>query len=234
MLTLRKAADRGHAVHGWLDSWHSFSFADYYDPRHMGVSALRVLNEDRIAPGAGFPTHPHQDMEILTYVLEGAVEHRDSTGTHGVIRPGEVQRMSAGTGIRHSEMNHSSTELLHLLQIWIQPAERGIAPGYEQRAFPVDERRGRLRLLASPDAAQESVRLHQDVRVYGALLTGDEAVTYSLHDSRIAYVHVARGELTLDGTPLKAGDAASVSGQPLLHLRDGFDAEVLLFDLPKV
>lgn len=234
MITVRQGDSRGASRLSWLDSRHTFSFGEYHDPRQMGFGALRVINEDRVIPSAGFPMHGHRDMEIISYVLSGALEHEDSLGNGSVILPGEVQRMSAGTGIRHSEMNHSSTELLHLLQIWIQPAERGIAPGYEQRAFPVDERRGRLRLLASPDAAQESVRLHQDVRVYGALLTGDEAVTYSLHDSRIAYVHVARGELTLDGTPLKAGDAASVSGQPLLHLRDGFDAEVLLFDLPKV
>jgi quercetin 2,3-dioxygenase len=232
MLTLRKAAERGHAVHGWLDSWHSFSFADYHDPNHMGVSALRVINEDRIAPGAGFPTHPHRDMEIITYVLDGAVEHRDSEGNHGVIRPGEVQRMSAGTGIRHSEMNHSDSEPLHLLQIWILPAEEGIRPGYEQRAFPIEERRGRLRLLASPDAAQGSVRLHQDVRLYGTLLGADESVVLDKGDGRIAYVHVARGALEVNGERLNAGDAATVEGRGQIVL-DGVEAaEVLLFDLP--
>ena len=232
MLTLRKAAERGHAVHGWLDSWHSFSFADYYDPRHMGVSALRVINEDRIAPGAGFPTHSHRNMEIITYVLDGAVEHRDSEGNHGVIRPGEVQRMSAGTGIRHSEMNHSDTEPLHLLQIWILPAEDGIAPGYEQREFPVEERRGRLRLLASPDAAQESVRLHQDARLYGTLLAAGETVAHGIGDGRLAYVHVARGSLELDGERLNAGDAATVEGRARLELTGVDEAEALLFDLP--
>lgn len=234
MLTLRRAGERGHAVHGWLDSWHSFSFANYYDPRHMGVSVLRVINEDRIAPGAGFPPHPHQDMEIITYVLDGAVEHRDSEGNHGVIRPGEIQRMSAGTGIRHSEMNHSDSAPLHLLQIWILPAVRGIDPGYEQRAFPPAERRGRLRLLASPDAAEGSVLLHQDVRLYGALLDGDEEAVHPLGAGRVAYVHVARGALEVDGERLSAGDATSVSAQPSVTLRRGENAEVLLFDMPQV
>ena len=234
MLTLRKAAERGHAVHGWLDSWHSFSFADYYDPRHMGVSALRVINEDRIAPGAGFPTHPHRDMEIITYVLDGAVEHRDSEGNHGVIRPGEVQRMSAGTGIRHSEMNHSDTEPLHLLQIWILPAEDGIQPGYEQRAFPLDERRGRLRLLASPDAADGSVRLHQNARLYGALLSAGESVAHDMDTGRVAYLHVARGALEVNGESLNPGDAVTVEGLERVELRGIDEAEVLLFDLPSI
>lgn len=232
MLTFRKAEERGHAVHGWLDSWHSFSFADYYDPRHMGVSALRVINDDRIAPGAGFPTHPHRDMEIITYVLDGAVEHRDSEGNHSVIRPGEVQRMSAGTGIRHSEMNHSDTEPLHLLQIWILPAEEGIRPGYEQRAFPMDERRGRLRLLASPDAAEGSLRLHQDVRLYGALLGAGESARHPLDEGRIGYLHVARGTLDIDGERLTIGDAATIAEQQLIDLQGVDEAEVLLFDMP--
>ena len=234
MMTLRPAAERGHAVHGWLDSWHSFSFADYYDPRHMGVSALRVINEDRIAPGAGFPTHPHRDMEIITYVLDGAVEHRDSEGNHGVIRPGEVQRMSAGTGIRHSEMNHSDTEPLHLLQIWILPAEDGIQPGYEQRAFPLQERRGRLRLLASPDAADGSVRLRQDARLYGTLLSAGESVAHDLGKGRIAYIHAARGALEVNGESLNPGDAVTVEGFGRVELRGIDEAEVLLFDLPSI
>ncbi|MEJ2059421.1 MAG: pirin family protein [Gammaproteobacteria bacterium] len=232
MLELRKAAERGHAVHGWLDSWHSFSFADYYDPRHMGVSTLRVINEDRIKPGAGFPTHPHQDMEIVTYVLEGALEHRDSTGNHAVIRPGEVQRMTAGTGITHSEFNHSAEEQVHLLQIWILPNQRGLTPGYEQRPFAAAERRGRLRLLASPDGTDGSVTIHQDTRLYGTLLADGEQTEHRLDPDRIAYLHVAQGSARVNNQELNAGDAVTVKDESHIELQGTAQAELLLFDMP--
>ena len=228
MIKMRKAHDRGHANHGWLDSWHTFSFADYHDPRHMGFSALRVINEDRVIPGEGFPTHPHRDMEIITYVLEGALEHKDSLGTGSVIHPGEVQRMSAGTGIRHSEFNHSQSEPVHFLQIWILPDRQGVQPGYEQKRIGLD---GRLRLVASPDGRDESVTIHQDAHVYAARLNGDE-VTHMLAPGRRAWLQVARGTVKLNGSTLYAGDGAGIENEPALQLTADGSAEVLLFDLP--
>lgn len=231
MIVVRRAQDRGHANHGWLDSHHTFSFADYYDPREMGYGALRVINEDRVTPGKGFGTHPHRDMEIISYVLEGALAHKDSMGTGSVIRPGDVQRMSAGTGVLHSEFNPSPQEPVHFLQIWIEPSERGIAPSYEQKSFSSDQKQGRLRLIASPDAAEGSVKIHQDARVYAVVLDGKDAVSYSLPQGRKAYVHVARGSVQLNGSDLSPGDGAKISGEQQLRLSGGKDAEVLLFDL---
>jgi quercetin 2,3-dioxygenase len=231
MIVVRKAQDRGHANHGWLDSYHTFSFADYYDPREMGFGSLRVINEDRVAPGKGFGTHPHRDMEIISYVLEGALAHKDSMGTGSVIRPGDVQKMSAGTGVLHSEFNPSPQEPVHFLQIWIEPNERGIAPSYEQKSFSGDEKQGRLRLIASPDAAEGSVKIHQDARVYAAVLNDGAAVSYALAQDRRAYVHVARGAVQLNGSALSAGDGAKISGEQQLRLSDGNAAEILLFDL---
>jgi len=232
MLNIRKSTDRGHANHGWLDSHHTFSFADYYDPAYMGVSALRVINEDRVQPGAGFPTHGHRDMEIVSYVLAGALEHKDSMGNGSVIRPGDVQRMSAGTGVRHSEFNASATEPVHFLQIWILPDRNGHAPGYEQKHFAPAELDGKLRLIASPDGRDGSVTLHQDAQLYAARLDGDQGVTQPLAPGRCAYVHLARGALTLNGTPLQAGDGARIEQETQLRFEQGRGAEVLLFDLP--
>jgi redox-sensitive bicupin YhaK (pirin superfamily) len=232
MIELRRAADRGHARHGWLDSWHSFSFADYHDPAHMGYSALRVINEDRIQPGTGFGTHGHRDMEIVSYVLEGALAHKDSMGTGSTIVPGDVQRMSAGRGVQHSEFNHSKDGVTHFLQIWIEPGVRGIPPGYEQKHFDAASKRGRLRLVASPDGADGSVTIHQEARLFVTLLDGAERVRHALAPGRKAYVHVARGALTVNGTPLGAGDALKASDVADLVLEKGQDAEVLLFDLP--
>jgi len=232
MITLRRGSERGFADHGWLRSFHSFSFADYYDPRHMGFSRLRVINEDRIAPGTGFPTHAHSDMEILSYVLEGELAHQDSIGNGSVIRPGDVQRMSAGNGVRHSEYNHARDATTHFLQIWIEPNVTGIAPGYEERHFPDAEKRGRLRLVASADGANESVRMHQDARMYVALVDADEVVTQELDPARHIYVHVARGQVEVNGETLAAGDAAMLAGESRLTLRSGREAEVLAFDLP--
>jgi len=231
MIRLRKAKDRGHADHGWLDTWHTFSFADYYDPEQMGFRALRVINDDVVAPGRGFGTHPHRDMEIVTYVLEGALAHKDSMGNASTIVPGEVQRMSAGTGVLHSEFNHSKTDPVHLLQIWLLPDRNGLAPSYEQTFFPDEEKRGRLRLVASPDAADGSVRIHQDARLYATLLAPGEEVTHALAPGRHAWVHVARGKASLNGQPLEAGDGAAVSAEEQLTLRGDGHAEVLLFDL---
>jgi hypothetical protein len=232
MISLRRGVERGFADHGWLRSFHSFSFADYYDPRHMGFSSLRVINEDRIAPGSGFPTHAHRDMEILSYVLEGELAHQDSLGNGSVIRPGDVQRMSAGNGVRHSEYNHARDATTHFLQIWIEPNVTGIAPGYEERHFADAEKRGRLRLVASPDGANGSVRIHQDARMYVALVDGDELVTQELDPARHIYVHVARGQVETNGETLAAGDAAMLSGETRLTLRSGRKAEILTFDLP--
>ncbi len=231
MLQLRKAHERGHANHGWLDSWHTFSFADYHDPKHVSFSALRVINEDRVSPGEGFPTHPHRDMEIITYVLEGALEHKDSLGTGSVIHPGEVQRMSAGTGIRHSEFNHSQSEPVHFLQIWILPNRQGVKPGYEQKRIDPAKLNGKLRLVASPDGHDGSVTIHQDARVYAGLLNGDE-VTHSLARGRRAWLQVARGTARINGTTLHAGDGVSIENESLLRLTAEGSAEVLLFDLP--
>jgi redox-sensitive bicupin YhaK (pirin superfamily) len=232
MQQLRRSNERGYADHGWLKSFHSFSFADYYDPRHMGFSALRVINEDRVAPGQGFGTHGHRDMEIISYVLDGELAHQDSMGHGSVIRPGDVQRMSAGTGVRHSEFNHAKDRTTHFLQIWIEPAVTGIAPGYEEKQFSAADKRGRLRLLASPDGAEGSVKLHQDARLSAALLDGDERIELPLDARRGTYVHVARGALDVNGTRLAAGDAVMMREEKLLSLAAGNAAEVLVFDLP--
>jgi redox-sensitive bicupin YhaK (pirin superfamily) len=232
MIQVRKGEDRGHANHGWLDSHHSFSFADYHDPAHVQFSVLRVINEDRVAPGAGFPTHGHRDMEIVSYVLEGALEHQDSLGTGSVIRPGDVQRMSAGTGVRHSEFNASKSALVHFLQIWILPKTNGIAPGYEQKHFAPADLSGKLRLIASPDGRAGSVTIHQDALLYATKLDGTTNVSHTLASGRRAYVHVARGSVALNGTPLAAGDGARIENEPRLRLDNGRDAEVLVFDLP--
>jgi redox-sensitive bicupin YhaK (pirin superfamily) len=229
--TLRRAGERGYADHGWLKSFHSFSFADYYDPAHISFSSLRVINEDRVAPGMGFGTHGHRDMEIVSYVLEGELEHKDSMGTGSIIRPGDVQRMSAGRGVLHSEFNPSRAQPVHFLQIWIEPAVRGIPPSYEQKHFAPEEKRGRLRLIASSDGAEGSVKLHQDARIYAALLDGDERAAHALAPGRSGYVHVARGQVVANGERLEAGDALKVAGGDV-RLEQGREAEVLLFDLP--
>jgi redox-sensitive bicupin YhaK (pirin superfamily) len=231
MLEVRPSVERGHAHHGWLDSYHSFSFAQYHDPRHMGFGALRVINEDWIQPGRGFDPHGHRDMEIITYVLEGALAHRDSMGHSSIIHPGDVQRMSAGTGIIHSEYNASRQEPVHLLQIWIVPERRGLAPGYEQRHFPPAEKRGRLRLLASPDGRDGSVTIHQDAHLYAALLDGPERAVHRLTPGRRAYVHVARGRVAANGELLQAGDALKAREVDEIVLDRGEGAEVLVFDL---
>ena len=231
MMELRPAAERGHADHGWLDSWHSFSFASYHDPRHMGFGPLRVINEDRVAAGTGFGTHGHRDMEIISYVLDGALAHKDSLGNGSVIRPGDVQRMSAGTGVMHSEFNQRQDGPTHFLQIWIEPDRRGIAPGYEERRFEAADKRGRLRLIASPDGADGSVTIHQQARLYAALIDGDERARLALQPGRRAYVHVARGSVSVNGTTLAAGDAAKLVGEVAVELDRGVDAEVLVFDL---
>lgn len=232
MTEIRKGKDRGFADHGWLKSYHTFSFADYYDPRHMGFGPLRVINEDRVAPGQGFGRHPHRDMEIVSYVLDGALEHRDSMGNGSIIRPGDVQRMSAGTGVFHSEYNPSKSEGVHFLQIWIEPSELGIAPSYEQKHFAEADKRGKLRLLASADGAEGSVTLHQDARVYASLLDGNEAVEYTIPKGRRAYLHVTRGRVTVNGHVLEAGDALKAGGEQRLTAAQGEHAELLLFDLP--
>ena len=232
MLNLRKSAERGYADHGWLKSQHTFSFADYFDPNHTEFGVLRVINEDRIAPGNGFGTHPHRDMEIISYVLEGRLGHRDSMGTGSVIVPGDVQRMSAGSGIRHSEMNPSSSEPVHLLQIWIRPNALGIDPSYEQKHFSADEKRGRLRLIVSEDGHDGSVSMHQDAQVYAGLFDGAERAEFQLAAGRCAYVHAARGIVSVNGVGLLAGDGLKVTDTPSLTLSNGRAAEVLLFDLP--
>jgi quercetin 2,3-dioxygenase len=231
MTELRRAQERGHASHGWLDSYHSFSFADYYDPRHMGYGPLRVINEDRVQPGSGFGTHGHRDMEILSYVLEGSLGHKDSMGNGSTIVPGDVQRMSAGRGVRHSEFNNEKSGVTHFLQIWIEPDVTGIEPSYEQKRFEAAEKRGRLRLIASPDGAGGSVRIHQDARVYAGLFEGAERAEQPLGDGRKAYVHVARGELSVNGQALRAGDALKTDAGAIVIER-GRGGEVLLFDLP--
>jgi quercetin 2,3-dioxygenase len=231
MTELRPAGERGYADHGWLKSYHSFSFADYHDPRHMGYGPLRVINEDRVAPGTGFGTHGHRDMEIISYVLEGALAHQDSMGNGSTIVPGDVQRMSAGNGVRHSEYNHDQAGTTHFLQIWIEPSVTGIAPSYEQKHFDAAAKRGRLRLIASPDGAEGSVRIHQDARVYAALLDGAERAAHRLAPGRRAYVHLARGRLSVNGHVLGAGDALKLADLQELVLEKGDNAEVLLFDL---
>ena len=232
MIEIRKGSDRGYADHGWLESFHSFSFAGYYDPRHMGFGPLRVINEDRVAPGAGFGTHGHRDMEIISYVLDGALAHRDSMGNGSVIRPGDVQRMSAGRGVQHSEFNHEKAGQTHFLQIWIEPAVRGIDPGYEEKRFDASVKRGRLALIASPDGREGSVQIHQDACVYAGLFDGDERATLALAPGRLGYVHVARGTLSVNGQRLAAGDALKLSDEATVVIGDGEGAEILVFDLP--
>jgi redox-sensitive bicupin YhaK (pirin superfamily) len=244
MLTVRRAEDRGHEDHGWLDTRHTFSFADYYDPKHMGFRTLRVINEDRVQPGRGFGTHGHRDMEIVSYVLEGALEHKDSMGTGSVIRPGDVQRMSAGAGVSHSEYNASKTENVHFLQIWIAPDKGGIAPGYEQKTFSPEDKRGKLRPIASVDGREGSVTIHADVTVYASVLGPKEKVEHRVQPGRHAWIHVARGQVRADGIALEAGDGASASDAGVIVIEGvgaeraadephtGEGSEVLVFDLP--
>jgi redox-sensitive bicupin YhaK (pirin superfamily) len=232
MLKIRKAEDRGHANHGWLDSYHTFSFGSYYDPRHMGISNLRVINDDTVAPGGGFATHGHNDMEIISYVLEGALEHKDSMGNGSVIRPGDVQRMSAGTGVTHSEYNHSKSESVHFLQIWLQPNALGVEPSYDQRHFPVEDRRGRWELLVSPDGRNGSIATYQDALMFGTLLMPGETLEYRFDADRRGYLHLARGQLRVGNVTLNQGDGLAIPLQELLELEGIEAAEVLLFDLP--
>ena len=231
MITLRRSADRGYADHGWLKSFHTFSFADYQDPAWMAFGNLRVINEDRITPGTGFGTHGHRDMEIISYVLEGALAHQDSMGNGAAILPGEVQRMTAGTGVRHSEFNHAKDSTTHFLQIWILPAQGGIAPGYEQKAFSEADKRGRLRLVAAPDGRDGAVTLHADAAIRAGLFDGDESAELSLDPTRRTWVHVARGAINVNGQALAAGDAMGLVDETRLTLREGQGAEVLVFDL---
>ena len=233
MITLRKAGQRGHANHGWLDSHHSFSFADYHDPQHMGFGPLRVINEDRITPGAGFGTHGHKNMEIISYVLAGELAHKDSMGTGSVIRPGDVQRMSAGSGVRHSEFNHSKENGAHFLQIWIQPNVIGVDPSYEEKHFPPSEKEGRLRLVASSDGRDGSITMHQDASLYAGLFDGAQQAGLVLAPGRLAYVHAVRGEVSVNGQMLAAGDAAKLSDEQAVHISGAKNAEVLVFDLPR-
>ena len=232
MIEIRRGADRGFADHGWLQSYHSFSFAEYFDPRHVQFGPLRVINEDRVVPGSGFGAHGHRDMEIISYVLEGELAHRDSTGSSSTIRPGDVQRMSAGRGVLHSEFNGSHSQPVHFLQVWILPDVTGIAPEYEERRFEPEEKRGRLRLVASPTGEQGSVTIHQDARVYAGLFDGDEQAALDVVAGRRVYLHVARGTITANGQALAAGDALKMSDEPRLELTNGSGAEVLIFDLP--
>ncbi|MDM9557786.1 MULTISPECIES: pirin family protein [Bordetella] len=231
MLTLRRSHERGHANHGWLDTHHTFSFANYYDPAHMGFGPLRVINDDRIAAGRGFGTHGHRDMEIITYVLEGAVAHKDSMGSGSTIEPGNVQRMSAGRGVLHSEFNPLDDQATHLLQIWIEPDVTGIAPEYEELSVPEAEKRGRLRQVASPDGADGSMRIHQDARVYAGLFDGAEQAELPLAAGRRAWVHMARGKAVVNGQVLAAGDGLALTDEAAVTIRDGEQAEVLVFDL---
>jgi quercetin 2,3-dioxygenase len=232
MNDIRRSAERGFADHGWLKSFHTFSFADYFDPEHVEFGPLRVINEDRVQAGAGFGTHSHRDMEIVSYVLSGELAHKDSMGNGSIIRPGDVQRMSAGSGVRHSEFNPNSTEPVHFLQIWIQPAERNIEPSYEEKRFAADEKRGRLRLIVSPDRAEGSLLIHQDARIYAGLFDGDERAEFKVARGRRIYLHVAQGALTANGSPLETGDALRISDGSALTLSQARDAEVLVFDLP--
>lgn len=232
MIEIRRSEERGHANHGWLDSYHSFSFANYYDPHHVGFGPLRVINEDYIAAGMGFGTHAHRDMEIITYMLDGALEHRDSIGNGSVIRPGDVQRMSAGCGVKHSEFNHLDDEEAHLLQIWIEPSVQGIEPSYEEKHFDAQDMQGRLRLIASPNPEDNAVLIHQDVYVYAGKFDNNDSIKLSLRPDRRVYVHVARGTIVVNGETLKAGDALKICDEKQIHLAQAQQAEVLLFDLP--
>jgi hypothetical protein len=231
MMTIRKAAERGHAEHGWLDSHHTFSFADYYDPKHMGFRSLRVINDDRVEAGRGFGAHPHRDMEIISYVLEGALAHKDSMGTGATIKPGDVQRMSAGTGVVHSEFNASKTDEVHFLQIWLMPSERGIKPGYEQKNFSDDDKRGQLRLVASPDAADGSITIHTDARVYAGLFGKGESAELALAPGRGAWVHVARGNIKVNDQVLGEGDGIAIENEAQLRVAGVDEGEVIVFDL---
>ena len=232
MITVRRSAERGHANHGWLDTYHTFSFADYYDPQQMGFGPLRVINEDWVAPGQGFPTHGHRDMEIITYVLQGQLAHKDSLGTGSVIRPGDVQRMSAGTGVRHSEFNPSRTDDLRLLQIWIEPSRAGIPPSYEEKAFTDDDKRNRLRLVASPDGRDGSVTIHQDALVYASVLESGHELAYAVAPARRAWLQVASGSVRVNGQELEQGDGAAIKDERALAVAGKERAEIILFDLP--
>ena len=234
MITLRPAGERGHANHGWLDSWHSFSFAGYHDDRHVHWGPLRVINEDRVAAGRGFGEHSHRDMEIISYVLEGALGHGDSMGTRSSIVPGDVQRMSAGTGVQHSEFNHSETGTTHFLQIWIIPDKQGVAPSYAQQHFSEDDKRGKLRLVASPDGQAGSVSIHQDARLYAGLFDGAESAELAIAPGRLAYLYMARGEAVVNGHALVAGDALLYADEANVTIASGKGAEVLVFDLPRM
>jgi quercetin 2,3-dioxygenase len=234
MITLRPAAERGHANHGWLDSWHSFSFANYRDDKHVHWGPLRVINEDRVQPGEGFGTHSHRDMEIISYVLDGSLGHKDSMGNAANIVPGEVQRMSAGSGVTHSEFNHSPSGLTHFLQIWIIPSATGIKPGYEQKSYPEIEKRGKLRLVASPDGSQGSVTVHQDARLYAGLFDGDESATHAFSPGRLGYVHVVKGSAVVNGRSVSAGDALLYADEANVTIERGAGAELLVFDLPRL
>ena len=231
MIQIRRSQERGHADHGWLNSFHSFSFADYHDPEHMGFGPLRVINEDRVQPGQGFGTHSHRDMEIISYVLEGGLAHKDSMGNGSVIRPGDVQRMSAGTGVAHSEFNASKSDPVHFLQIWIEPSVRGMNPSYEEKRFEDASKRGRLRLIGSPDGRDGSVTIHQDAHLYAAILDADDTAGFEAKPGRRIYVHVIKGEVEVNGQPLAAGDAIKISGENRVRIERGRNAEVLLFDL---
>ena len=232
MYEIRRADERGYADHGWLKSFHSFSFASYYDPSHMGFGPLRVINEDRVSGGAGFGKHPHQDMEIISYVLSGELEHKDSMGTGSVIRPGDVQCMSAGTGVLHSEYNHSPDRLVHFLQIWIEPDAAGVTPEYQQEFFSDEAKRGKWCVVASPDGRDGSVRIHQDALLFAALVDGEEQLEYELRPGRKAYLHIARGSATVNGEALDSGDAMKINNESRIAIGDGRGAEILLFDLP--
>ena len=232
MTTIRRAEDRGHAVHGWLNTYHTFSFADYHDPVHMGFHGLRVINEDRVSPGEGFGTHPHRDMEIISYVLSGALEHKDSMGNGSIIRPGDIQRMSAGTGITHSEFNASNVEFVHFLQIWLLPTKRGITPSYEQKAMPAEALNGSLHLIASPDGSSDGVTIHTDTRLYAGRFKQGQTTNLTLARGRHAWVHVALGKARVNGHELKAGDGAALSDEPSVRIEGIADAELLVFDLP--
>ena len=231
MITIRRSKERGHFDFGWLNTYHTFSFGEYYDPRNMGFRSLRVINEDFVHPGRGFPTHGHRDMEIITYVLEGGLAHKDSMGNGSIIRPGDVQRMSAGTGVMHSEANPSETESVHLLQIWILPDKMNVAPSYAEKKFDDEEKRGRLRLVASPDGSDGSISMHQDARLYAALLDAEEQVAHELEADRHAWVQVARGAIEINGQALKQGDGAAISGERELKITGTESSEILLFDL---
>jgi quercetin 2,3-dioxygenase len=231
MISIRRSTERGHADYGWLDTYYTFSFNTYYDPRFMGFRDLRVINEDTVAGAQGFPTHAHRDMEILTYVIEGALEHRDSTGGHGVIRPHEWQRMTAGSGVRHSEFNASETERVHLLQIWILPEAENLAPGYEQKVFAPEEKTGKLRLVASPDGRENSLKINQNAAVYNSIVPAGETIEHRLETGRYVWLQVVKGELDLNGNKLSAGDGAAVSEEEVLTIKADAESEILLFDL---